>query len=177
MNQLQKIFYYCVAIVTSIINIILNHRIMMIRSISRSFDAFANSGCNGRILARKLSTAPGGGLFASPDKPKKMLLLRYLYVDGMLEKRAPHRQDHIRHILAYSAGTSTSNSTSTNLLQVAGAVGNPNPTEGLFIFNENATRAAIEVFVENDPYKKNNLITNYSISDYTVVSGVNFSAV
>ncbi len=104
--------------------------------------------------------------FANPDKPKKLLLLRYNYVDNMLEKRAPYRQGHIAHILEY---------TSANKIHCAGAVGNP-PTEGLFIFNENVNSLEIEDFVAKDPYKKNNLITQYSISDYTIVSGTNFSA-
>ena len=114
-------------------------------------------------LSRRGLSNAASSVFATPDSPKKLQILRYNYVDNMVEKRNPFRKAHISHIQSYS---------STNKIKMAGAVGNAE--EGLFIFNGSVSKEEIASFYKNDPYFQNNLVAKYSISDYTVVSGSNF---
>lgn len=86
--------------------------------------------------------------------------LFYDYVPDVLEKRAPHRADHLA--LANEAQAA-------GKLVLAGAF-DP-PTDGaLFVFK--AERAAeIEDFVRRDPYVKNGVVSGWRVKPWTVVVG------
>ena len=85
-------------------------------------------------------------------------LLLYEYVEGMAERRGPHREAHLEHIAAEQAA---------GRVVMAGALGDP-PTGGAFAFR-GATVAEIEAFVGDDPYRRAGLITSYRIELWTLV--------
>ena len=58
---------------------------------------------------------------------------------------------------------------SNSILRVGGPLNNP-PDGALLLF-KNTTRENIQNFVDNDPYMKNNLISSYKISEWSVVVG------
>lgn len=91
--------------------------------------------------------------------PRKLTALRYTYVDGMLEKRAPHRGAHLAHVAEWE---------SRGLL-LAGALGDP-PSGAFFAFE--ASTEDVEAFTAADPYVLAGLITAQAIEPYAVVSGL-----
>jgi len=90
--------------------------------------------------------------------PLRLHLLLYDYVDGIVERREPHREEHLALIRRYEQA---------GRLVVAGAVGEP-PTLGLL-----AMRAAgdAQSFVGEDPYVAAELVTRWRVEPWTVVAG------
>ncbi len=86
--------------------------------------------------------------------------LLYDYVPDVLERRAPHRSDHLALAKeAHAAGK----------LVLAGAF-DP-PTDGaLFVFRAESA-AEVEDFVRRDPYVKNGVVTGWRVRPWTVVIG------
>jgi uncharacterized protein YciI len=86
--------------------------------------------------------------------------LHYDYVPDVLEKRAPHRPDHL--VLArewHAAGK----------LLIAGAF-DP-PTDGaLFVFKVDSA-AEVEAFAAKDPYVRNGVVTAHRVRPWNVVIG------
>ena len=88
-------------------------------------------------------------------------LLTYDYVDDVLERRRPHRDDHLAHIERFAADRG---------LAVAGAVGDP-PTGALFVFEHESDPAGeAEDFVAGYPYVAAGLVTDRAIEPWTVVA-------
>ena len=86
--------------------------------------------------------------------------LFYDYVPDVLEKRTPHRSDHLAHANASHA---------TGQLVHAGAF-DP-PTDGaLFVFKADSA-AEVEDFVRRDPYVKNGVVTAWRVKPWNVVVG------
>ena len=88
------------------------------------------------------------------------LLLHYEFVEGMLERRAPHREAHLALIAA---------SHRTGEIVMAGAVGDP-PTGGLIVFR-GVDREHVEAFAEADPYVTAGLVTSRRVEPWRVVAG------
>jgi uncharacterized protein YciI len=87
-------------------------------------------------------------------------ILCYDYVDGMLERRTPYRDEHLARIAAeHEAGR----------LVMAGALGDP-PHGGLFVFAEGVGPEQIEAFADADPYTRGGLVTARRIEPWTVVT-------
>ena len=87
-------------------------------------------------------------------------LLLYDYVQNVVEKRAPFREEHLK--LARAAHE-------RGELLIAGALANP--VDGaVFVFKGEA--AAVEGFVRDDPYVKNGIVTRWRVRPWTVVIGV-----
>ena len=85
-------------------------------------------------------------------------LLFYDYVDNMLERRAPFREEHLVLARRY---------VENGLLQMAGAFAEP--TDGaVFVFTD---RAAAEAFPTEDPYVKAGLVPSWKVRDWNVVVG------
>jgi hypothetical protein len=86
--------------------------------------------------------------------------LFYDYVADVLEKRTPHRPEHLALAKeAHAAGR----------LVLAGAF-DP-PTDGaLFVFKAGSA-AEVEEFVGRDPYVKNAVVTGWRIKPWNVVIG------
>ncbi|MGK2936612.1 MAG: YciI family protein [Solirubrobacteraceae bacterium] len=92
--------------------------------------------------------------------PVARLVLTYDYVDDVLEKRGPLREEHLASI---------AREVEAGRLLSAGAVGDP-PTGALFVWAE-ATEAAIAAFVAADPYVTGGLVTGHAVQPWTVVAG------
>lgn len=83
-------------------------------------------------------------------------LLVYSYVEGMAERRAPHRDVHLAHVAAArEAGHVTS----------AGAF---EPPTGAALVFTGLERSDIEAFVGADPYNTAGLITDWRIERWNV---------
>lgn len=96
--------------------------------------------------------------FASTHAPKYWMV-QYSYVDNILEKRKPFRPEHLALAKA---------SKEKGEILMGGAFANP-PDGAAFIFQTN-DKTTIQDFIQNDPYVKNDLVTNYTIREWTVVN-------
>ena len=87
-------------------------------------------------------------------------LLRYDYIPDVLEKRGPYREGHLglaKQLI--EEGTCLS----------GGPTGQPGmevPTGALFIFTD---LDAAKLFVKEDPYVSNGIVTGHSIEEWNVV--------
>jgi uncharacterized protein YciI len=87
-------------------------------------------------------------------------LLRYSYIPDVLEKRGPYRDGHLglaKKLIAEGKCLS------------GGPTGEPGmevPTGALFIFTD---LDAAEMFVNEDPYTQNGIVTGHSIEEWNVV--------
>ena len=87
-------------------------------------------------------------------------LLKYDYIPDVLEKRGPYREGHLdlaKKLIAEGKCLS------------GGPTGEPNmevPTGALFIFTE---LEAAQLFVKEDPYTQNGIVTSHSIEEWNVV--------
>ena len=97
----------------------------------------------------------------SEGMPAPICALSYEYVDGMLERRKPHREDHLALVRRFA---------DEGGLAIAGATGDP-PSGALFVFeSETDAIAAAEAFREADPYVAAGLIVKSRIEPWTVVA-------
>jgi uncharacterized protein YciI len=87
-------------------------------------------------------------------------LLLYDYVDDILERRTPHRSEHLAAAHAAHA---------RGELVIAGALADP-VDRAVLVFKVDDPQI-IEHFVHNDPYVKNGLVTSWQIRAWTVVIG------
>ena len=90
-----------------------------------------------------------------------MYILNYQYCEGYLEKRTPYRQDHFAHASKYiEAGQ----------LLVAGAYANP--ADGATLIFKNVESAAVlDEFAKNDPYTQNDIVTGWTVREWTIAVG------
>ena len=112
-----------------------------------------------RRSRRSLVGSAGGGVrsFAVAPTIVKKWCLFYDYVDGVEEKRAPHRADHISLVGDYVGRGEISS---------GGAFAGP--VDGaLIIF---ASREAAEAFAAEDPYVANGIVTASKIREWSTVS-------
>lgn len=86
--------------------------------------------------------------------------LFYDYVPDVLEKRAPHRAEHLARANAERAA---------GRLVLAGAF-DP-PTDGALLIFKAESAAEVEAFVRDDPYVKNGVVTGWRVKPWTVVVG------
>ena len=97
---------------------------------------------------------------ATQNENTKYILLTLDYVDDMLDKRGPHREEHIAGARkAFEEGKCA----------MAGALTDPVDT-GVFVF-KNVGKEYVENFVQNDAYYKAGLVKNHSIRSWMVVVG------
>jgi uncharacterized protein YciI len=86
-------------------------------------------------------------------------VLIYEYVeDDVVERRAPHRQEHIAMVRERLAD---------GRLLMAGALGADPPHGGLLVFCE---AAEAEAFARADPYVTSGLVRDWRVDDWQVVS-------
>jgi uncharacterized protein len=83
-------------------------------------------------------------------------VLIYSYVPDILERRAPHRAEHLAKIAAAKED---------GRLVMAGPIGDP-PNGGLLVFN---ARDAAEGFARADPYVEAGLVTEWRVEPWTLV--------
>jgi uncharacterized protein YciI len=85
------------------------------------------------------------------------LLVFYDYVDDILERRGPYRDDHLARLsVAKEAG----------LVVAAGALGDPVTGAAIVVAGD---KAAAEALIEDDPYVVNGLVTAWRIVPWNVV--------
>jgi hypothetical protein len=95
----------------------------------------------------------------------KHFALIYEMVENFVERRKPFRQAHLQLINdAHARG----------LIVMAGAMGDP-PDGGLLIFRADSP-AAVEAFVEADPYVTSGIVTGWRVRQWNVVIGGDASA-
>jgi len=88
----------------------------------------------------------------------ELTTLIYDYVEDVLERRAPHREEHLALIARWGGD---------GLLALAGPLGDP-PTGALFVFE--AELGAVESFVAADPPFRAGLVTAHRIAPWKLVS-------
>jgi uncharacterized protein YciI len=85
-------------------------------------------------------------------------LLLYEYVEDIVERRGPHREEHLKKIRAgKEAGR----------IVMAGALGTP-PAGGAIVFR-GVERGEVEAFVNDDPYVKAGLVRSWRIEPWNLV--------
>lgn len=90
--------------------------------------------------------------------PETLQLLTYEYVDGMIERRTPHRDAHLAAI---------ERSRAAGELVIGSAVGDPVHT-GLLGFRGGPEIA--EAFAAADPYTAAGLVVSHRVEPWTVVT-------
>ena len=87
-------------------------------------------------------------------------LLFYDYVDNIVERRAPFREEHLA-----LAGEMHER----GVLLMAGAL--TEPVDGAVLVFTTDDRSVVENFVARDPYVRNGLVTSWRIRSWNVVLG------
>jgi uncharacterized protein YciI len=85
-------------------------------------------------------------------------LLLYVYVEDILERRAPHRERHLELIRRWKED---------GRLLMAGPLGDP-PSGGAFVFQVDDPEQVVE-FVAADPYVEAGLVSSHSIERWKLV--------
>jgi uncharacterized protein len=87
-------------------------------------------------------------------------ILFYKTVENYIEKRAPFREEHLALV---------KRNHQNGKLLMAGALAEP--ADGAVLIFKTDDKEPIKEFVNNDPYVKNGLITDWYIKQWTVVVG------
>ncbi len=87
-------------------------------------------------------------------------ILFYVYVENIIEKRKPYREEHLALAQRF---------VKEGKLILGGAYAEP--ADGAAIIFKVETKENVIAFVENDPYVKNNLVTQWSIREWNAVVG------
>jgi uncharacterized protein len=88
--------------------------------------------------------------------PDPHYILFYDYVDDILERRVPHRDEHMAAIRARK---------DDGRIVMAGPVGDP-PHGAVIVFRD---RAEAEEFPRVDPYVANGLVTEWRVDSWAVL--------
>jgi uncharacterized protein YciI len=87
-------------------------------------------------------------------------LVQYDFVENVVERRAPHREAHLKLVReAFARGE----------IVMGGAFSDP--VDGAAIVFEANTPAVVEAFVRQDPYVVSGIVTRWRIRPWTVVIG------
>jgi uncharacterized protein YciI len=81
-----------------------------------------------------------------------------VYVDDVLERRAPHREEHLELIRSWK---------DDGRLLMAGPLGDP-PSGAAFVFKVDDP-SELDEFVAADPYVANGIVTSHSVARWTLV--------
>jgi uncharacterized protein len=92
-----------------------------------------------------------------PDTAVHYMLI-YEYVADMVDRRGPHREEHLARIYAER---------DSGRLVMAGALGDP-PSGGALVFR-GVEPEAIEAFVQDDPYMRAGLVASHRIARWNLV--------
>lgn len=87
------------------------------------------------------------------------LILLYDYVPDIVERRAPHREEHLARIRAGVEGGG---------IALAGALGDP-PTGAAIVFT-GSDRGVAEGFAREDPYVLAGLVTSWRVVSWNVIA-------
>jgi len=87
-------------------------------------------------------------------------ILFYQYVDNIEEKRAPYRPDHLALAKSFNEAGN---------MPLVGVTGTP-INGAILVFNVD-NEAQVKEFVNQDPYVKNGLVTDWRIESWNIVIG------
>ena len=87
------------------------------------------------------------------------LVLFYDYVEDVLQRREPHRAEHLERIRA---------AVEEGRMRMAGALGDP-PTGAALVFAD-VGEDAIAEFAAGDPYVRAGLVTDWRVVPWSVVA-------
>ena len=90
-----------------------------------------------------------------------VFLLKYRYVEGMLDKREPHRAAHLKHAAEFIG---------RGEILLGGALADP-VDEGLIVFKGSVGLAGVERFAKVDPYVTSQLVEEWSVRQWNIVVG------
>jgi len=110
---------------------------------------------NGRLTDSVTFVSDDDESRKAPPKITQYWLLEYKYTENVLEKRVPHRPEHL-----HLAGQFKKE----GKLVMGGALGDL--TGATVIFR---TKEAAEEFVSQDPYVKNGIVTDFVVKEWSVV--------
>jgi len=85
-------------------------------------------------------------------------LLFYDYVEDIVERRAPHREEHLAYARRFKED---------GQIVMAGAAGDP-PHGAVFVFRGDDPTPA-EAFAREDPYVREGLVTAWRVEPWNVV--------
>jgi uncharacterized protein YciI len=85
-------------------------------------------------------------------------VLFYDYVENVVERRGPYREEHLARVREWK---------DDGRLVMAGALGEP-PNGGLFVFLVDDA-AQVDEFVAGDPYVSGGIVTEHRVVPWTVV--------
>jgi uncharacterized protein YciI len=91
-------------------------------------------------------------------EPERLFVLHYDYVDDIVERRAPHRAEHLAYAERWK---------DEGRIVLAGAVGDP-PHGALFVFRVPGPEE-VEAFAADDPYVREGLVTGRRVEPWAVV--------
>jgi uncharacterized protein YciI len=91
--------------------------------------------------------------------PERLHVMHYDYVDDVVERRGPYRDDHLALIARWHGD---------GRIVMAGAVGDP-PHGALFVLRVDDPAEA-EAFTREDPYVAAGLVTDWRVEPWTVVT-------
>jgi uncharacterized protein YciI len=84
----------------------------------------------------------------------------YEYVKDVVERRGPYREEHLSKIRA---------GRESGRIVMAGPLGDERPTGAAIVFADDAARAEVEAFVNDDPYVKAGLVASWRIEPWKLV--------
>ena len=100
-----------------------------------------------------------GRAYAGCMDAGRYLILFYDYVADIVERRAPHRPDHLAHVQGYKQD---------GKVVAGGALGDP--VTGAAIVFAVEDEDEVRRFVERDPYIRAELVTDWRIVPWNVVT-------
>ena len=92
--------------------------------------------------------------------PAKTFAVTYSYVPDMLERRAPHRPDHLAHL---------QRARDEGRLVMAGAFADP--VDGALLIAEAEHQGEVLAWVADDPYVRAGLIVSVAIREWSLAIG------
>jgi len=90
---------------------------------------------------------------------ERLYALFYDYVEDVVEKRAPYREDHLALVGRWHGD---------DRIVMGGALGDP-PHSGLVVFRVDAA-ADVEAFLADDPYVQNGIVVSHRVEPWNVVT-------
>ena len=90
---------------------------------------------------------------------ERLYALFYDYVEDVVEKRAPYREDHLALVGRWHGD---------DRIAMGGALGDP-PHGGLIVFRVDDP-AEVEAFVADDPYVRNGIVVSHRVEPWNVVT-------
>lgn len=110
-------------------------------------------------LAPPAAAAAAAAAAPAAVKVVKCQVLKYTYVEDVLERRGPYRAAHLAHATSYEK---------RGMLLLGGAL---DPPDFAYLIFKTDSQEEVEAFVKADPYVINGIVTAHEIRAWNVVAG------